>query len=470
MLPVTEPGPISSAALPGVLEPDPLVTTSALETLTAILPESLSEADLTTFATDLTGSVTFTEGTVSLALTAPGEPVTESFDIVSELEALTDLVTGISATVGLEDGDLALTGTADEEPLTGALDLSEFTETVILPLFSDIEGELTIDGGVIDIDLGDIVGELSLLDGALTVDLDTPFGAIEEAIAFDEDTEFTVPFGETSATIDLFAGNVTLTSEDPAVEPLELNFTDIPLTLAIDDGLATVEVPGLGSLGEPFDVEQLLSELLTPVVSELDGEFTLADGVLEGALGFFSEEVPDAPIDPTLPLDPEADPAEEEGFTFSVDLVSLLEEASDFLSSLTGTVAFADGVATSTLISGETDLAGDVDLVEFVDEVIVIAGVLDLFGLLDAEEPVAEEPVVEEPVVEEPVVEEPVAEEPVVEEPVVEEPVVEEPVVEEPVVEEPVAEEPVVEEPDAEAPIDEVPAVEVVVDIPALVA
>ena len=481
MLPMTEPGLTPTTPLePSPVGPtDPLLNTSALDSLVAILPESFSEADLTAFATDLAGSLTFADGSVSVALTAPGDPITESFDIAAELDELADALTGITATLGLEEGVATLTGTdAASEPLTGMLDLGNLTDAVIIPFLSDVEGELTIDGGVIDIELGEITGSLSVLDGELDIDLSTPFGDIDEAIPFEEGTEFSVPFGDGDATFDLFEGIVTLTSDDPAAEPVELNFSDIPLTIAVDDGLATVEVDGLGGIGDPFDVEQLLGELLTPVIAELEGEFTLTDGVLEGTLAVAEDDTPDGPVDPTPTPDP-MEP-EEDGFSISVDLGALLEDASDFLTSLTGSLTFTEGTATSTLMGGGSDFSGETDLTEFVDEIGAIAEVLDVFGLLEADEPMTEEPVAEEPMEEpeepmaeepeEPVVEEPVVEEPVVEEPVVEEPVMEEPVAEEPMEEpeepmaeepeEPVVEEPMVEEPVMEEPVAEEPAME----------
>jgi len=153
---------------------------------------------------------------------------------------------------------------------------------------------------------------------------------------------------------------------------------------------------------------------------------------------------PDGPVDPTpvpgTPADPAAAP--DGDISVLIDVAQLLTDASDFLTSLTGTLTFGDGVATSTVVSNDldlvdVDLTGEVGLVELVDDAVTIAEILDVFGLIEIE-PVAEtptgEPAVEDPAVEEPMAEEPMAEEPAVEEPTIADPIVEDPVVDVPLV------------------------------------
>lgn len=440
LLPSTE--PVTTVVSPIAVEP--LTTGSSLDELVAILPPSFSEADLTDFATELTGTVTFTDGIISADLASAEGTFSESIDAAAEIAALLDDLTGIKATVGVEAGVATLAGTTEAgDTLMGSLDVNGLADSVVLPLIGDIEGAFTIDGGIITVDLetdaGDIGGELSLLDGELGVLLDTPFGVLDEAIAFDEDTAFTVPFGDNEATFNLFAGTVTLNPD--TADAVTLDFSDIPLTVAIDDGLATVEVAGLGAIGDPFDIESFVGELVTPIIASADGEFTLSNGVLEGVLDIASIEdiEPDGPVDPTpvpgTPADPAAAP--DGDISVLIDVAQLLTDASDFLTSLTGTLTFGDGVATSTVVSNDldlvdVDLTGEVGLVELVDDAVTIAEILDVFGLIEIE-PVAETPT-GEPAVEDPAVEEPMAEEPAVEEPTIADPIVEDPVVDVPLV------------------------------------
>lgn len=445
LLPSTE--PVTTVVSPIAVEP--FITGSTLDELVAILPPSFSEADLTDFATGLTGTVTFADGIISADLTTAAETFSESIDAAAEITALLDDLTGITATVGIEGGVATLDGTTETgDTLMGSLDFNAFTDSVILPLIGDIEGAFTIDGGIITVDLdtdaGAIDGELSLLDGELSVVLDTPFGALDEAIAFDEDTEFTVPFGDNEATFNLFAGTVTINPD--TADATTLNFSDIPLTVAVDDGLATIEIAGLGTIGDPFDIESFLSELITPIIANTDGELTLSNGVLEGFLDIAPVEdtEPDGPVDPTPVPGTPADPAaiQDEDISVLINITQLLTDTSDFLTSLTGTLTFGEGTATSTVVSADPDLAdvdltGEFDLVGLVDEAVAVAEILDVFGLIEIEEPVVETPTTEDPMTEDPVVDDPMAGDPVVDDPMPEGPVVDDPVVDDPVVDVP---------------------------------
>ncbi|MGF1513401.1 MAG: hypothetical protein ACFB5Z_06870, partial [Elainellaceae cyanobacterium] len=384
---------------------DALLSDSILSDLSTFLPETLSEIDLTQFADSLLGAVTFTDGVIGIDLMSTGGAIAEEIDAVAEIGSLIDELTGITATVGLEGG-IVTTGLTleDGEAMTGTLDLNALVETALLPAVADIEGSLTINGGIIDVDLdiGDsaIEGALSFLDGALDIDLDTPFGDLEESFAFDEDTEFTVPLGDSTATFNLFAGTATLNPDTDS--PAVFDLADLPITLAIDDGLATVELIGITTIGEPFDVTEIISSAITPLITGAAAEFTLSGGVLEGffELDAADEPVapeapvdpmvpetpvdvipPEAPVDPTLPETPveiPVDPTlpetpveampEADAPPISVDLAQLLTDASDFIASLSGTLAFSGGTAVSDLVSppiesdpieGEPPIEGD---------------------------------------------------------------------------------------------------------------
>lgn len=446
---------------------------SALSDLAAFFPDSFAETDLTQFADSLAGSITFAGGVISADLTGAEGTFTEEVDVVAGIAELIDELTGITASVGLEGGVATAALTLEEgEPLTGTLDLNELTETVLLPLLSDIEGTFALNEGVIAVDFGseagEFEGEFSLLDGALGIDLDTPFGSIEESFPFGEDAEFTIPLGGFETTFDLSNGIVTLS--DDVGDGIDIDLVDLPLTFTVDDGFATVAVEPFGQIGEPFDFASVISNLVTPIVAGTDGEFILSEGVLEGVLDIALVEmidpeaptdpmVPEAPVDPVLPpevpVDPALPEAEESGIPVFIDFAQLLSDASDFLASLTGTVTFSDGVAVSDVASDDVDLTGDLDLVELAADISATAGFLDFLELIEVDEPVVDAPVTDDPIVEGPVIDDPVVEGPVIEGPIVEGPIIDGPIVEEPVDETPVeGKEP---EPSAELPVVEEP-------------
>ena len=322
-------------------------TTSLFSLVQSFSPEgSQLISDWVESVDQISGTVTFDGGIVSVDLTAPQGSIQTSFDGVGMLNDFAQLATETNGTLNLSQGVFTADLTSGDDTFVDVFNLADLASNWVESVLFDLETATTFENGLIALDLptplGNIAGNLGFAGGQLSLDLSTPLGDLTSAIDFGEEAQISLDQND-AVVLDFNRGDLLL-DIFPIGPEIAIPLENLSGTLAIDDGVATVGVSTfLGNFEDSLELGPIASELAADFLSDLSAEAVVEAGVLSGSL-----------MTPYGAL---------EG---SIDFPQLANQGADFLSQVGGTVTISEGLAISNLETPFGPVADIFDLEQFV--------------------------------------------------------------------------------------------------------